>query len=128
MRSMPLALSERFAAQIRAVVPEPFPGPGTSAGIECEYAIYRNGLQIDFRKLIREVVAPVQSLTEEGTTRFRLPDGRKLSCDGWYAEIATPPEPTSPDSPQLLARQVTQTEEWLESLLRAYSLRTGIRL
>jgi hypothetical protein len=68
-------------------------------GIECEYVVYEDGSQIHFGDLILQLTRAFPELaTRESGHRLRLPTGHLLYSDGWYAELATPPEPVQPVS------------------------------
>jgi hypothetical protein len=89
-------------------------GIADSLGVECEYAILEDGRNVDFRRLVESVAAasPARLLREQ-ELRYRFVRGHLLTCDGWYAELATPPEPISAQAPSLVAGQVAQSRNWL---------------
>src|SRR5438270_12636318 len=81
--------------------------PADALGVECEYAVYENGRQIHFGDLIHKLAEAFPgAASHETENRFRLAGGHLLYSDGWYAELATPPEPLLPDAPSRLAVSV----------------------
>jgi hypothetical protein len=97
-----------------------------AVGIECEYWFYEDGLQRDFGQYIGPLVEMTAlPLRCESPTQFRMPDGHVLSADGWYIEMATPPEPLRPHTPRELAADVIQSRNWLIEWLEACSARVG---
>src|SRR4051812_34761010 len=89
-------------------------GISRSLGVECAYAILGGGRNGDFCRLVESgAAAPPARLLRERGLRLRFARGPLLICDGWYAELATPPEPISAQAPSLVAGQVAQSRNWL---------------
>lgn len=102
--------------------------PGGAIGIECEYAIYEDGRQIDVRTIIDDLTRlgiAAGTLRPERGARYRTLDASKFQADGWYAELSVPPEPVSLDAPARLATVVGRGRNWLVELLDGYSAATG---
>ena len=101
---------------------------GVVLGVECEYGVWRDGRQVDFRDVLDRVVGLwPEPLWPAGHGRFWCPDGHVLMADGWYAEIASPPEPLSPDAPLRIARDASEACCRLSGVLEELSLREGVR-
>lgn len=103
--------------------------PGLSLGLECEYSVWADGEEIDFRRIFERVVrtAAVPGFRQGRFCRI-LPSGHKLSCDGWKAELATPPETVRPGCAARLAADMANSRRELKDWLQAYGRRTGRRM
>lgn len=73
------------------------PFPARLLGLEQEFEIFSAGKQVDFRRLIHEVLAASgNAVSPAGSSGYFLPTGTLLISDGWEAELAGPPEAVEP--------------------------------
>ena len=68
-------------------------------GVEHELCLWSGADRVDFRHLITRVAGDLATLDPGDPRARRLPSGVALTADGWEAELATPPLPTSPSAP-----------------------------
>lgn len=104
------------------------PVAGGRVGLECEFAVLQDGRQVDFAEVLPRLAESfVLPLRRESHRRYRYPSGHLLMADGYYAELATPPEALGPDLPARLARSLMAARNHLVRSLAALSRATGRR-
>src|SRR5205823_4692641 len=97
--------------------------------VECEYAVVEEGRLVDFRTLLDELAMQSElPLIREGARSYRFANGHRLSCDGWYGELATPPEALAPGAASRLADSVVRTRDWLVGAVGLLGHRSGREL
>ena len=104
----------------------PFLGPASIVGVEHEYAVHLGGRPVDFRRIIHDVAATDPRVRLEPAQGYRLPEGSLLSTDGWYAEVATPPESLDERAPTRLANGAFDAQERLRRLVERYARGLGL--
>jgi hypothetical protein len=113
------ALSRAFAAALQRdgeSPGEPSP-PGSLIGIEHEYRVLRDGVQVDFRTLISQLQLGRLYLDPADARAYRLRSGAAVTCDGAEAEIALEPIATSGDYSHTAAQRVDEERSALEARL-----------
>lgn len=99
------------------------------AGVECEYAVYRDGMFVDFAWVLPKLAALAPRvgipIRRESAHRYRLASGHLLMADGQYAEVATPPETIGRRTPRYLAASTLSARNVLVRLLDTLSMDTG---
>jgi hypothetical protein len=91
------ALSRKFAAALHS--DQPAAGPalyGTLVGIEHEFLVLRDGLEVDFAGVLDSLDLGPRFLDPADANARRLPSGAAITCDVKEAEIALPPVAVRP--------------------------------
>jgi len=87
--------SRRFTELLEVAAGPVGPVTGQLVGVEHEYQVWRGGRREDFRTVIHHLGLGQPSLHPTDPYAYRLGSGSSLTCDGYEAEIATPPEPVT---------------------------------
>ena len=123
---MDVDASREFAKALGEIRHLPVAGTGEWTGLECEYALFEDGQQVDFAAHIAGVIACARvPCLRETELRYRRIDGLLILSDNWYVEFATPPERLGRCAPARLARAIEEAQTWFLELLAAYGARTG---
>ena len=86
-RAAPLLEDDALA---RALAPHVHAAP-PHIGVEHEYRVLRDGVQLDFRRLIHDLGLGLSGLDPADPFAYRLRCGSALTCDVRDAELSTPP-------------------------------------
>lgn len=103
--------------------------PSSISGIEQEYAVWLDDVQVPFAPLLGAVLpnAPTRGFGEDPLARVRR-DGAVWTADGPHAETATPPRRLAPGIATRLADDTLHQREMLLRRLRRIAETDGTRL